>query len=130
MKLHDGDSKASAKLIIEGDSTRVADTEPGAVSWDAILVAFNGERLPHAAHRVEVPPGKHTLTLRVQRFTMPWIARYRSPSVMYWEETLHREVDVELEVEAGKVYWLDWFAEWSPEREEGRPPMRFREREG
>jgi len=127
VRLYEGQESEVAWLEVKGSGGFGVSANPGDVAYEAGLVGFDGRKLPNEVHRAEVLAGRHTLEIRVRRFEMPWIARWRNNPQLYWERTNDDIVEVELEVSAGVTYWLDWIPEWRTDRPAG-PPMLFRER--
>jgi hypothetical protein len=127
VRLYEGEAEAVGWIEVRGDGGLSAPAGAGDVAWEAILVAFDGAPLARPAHRVEVRPGLHALSIRVQRWELPWISRWRDHPELYWEKTGEGVHDVILEVAPGVTYWLDWIPEWREDRPPG-PPMVFRER--
>ena len=127
VRLYEGQATEVAWIEVRGNGRISAPAGPGAVAWEAVLVGFDGKPTPDPVHRVEVLPGPHTLSIRVQRFEMPWIARWEYAPGGYWDKTSEVIHEMDLRVETGVTYWLDWIPEWREDRPPG-PPLVLRER--
>jgi hypothetical protein len=127
VRLYEGQADAVARLEVKGDGRLSVTANAGDVAWEASLVGFDGSPLHNPVHRAEVLPGRHTLQIRVRRYEMPWIARWRDNPQLYWIKTDDEVHEVELDMAGGVTYWLDWIPEWREDRPPG-PPMLFRTR--